>query len=355
VDGAVLVVVDINDLKEATERVRVSEIRFRRLFETTHNGVLIVNSASGKITEANPFITELLGYTHEELLGKELWQIGLLKDEAASQAASRELQQAGFIRYEDLPLQAESGETREVAIIASRHEESGEQVIQYNISDISDRKRAELRLHAALHEKEVLLKEIHHRVKNNLQIVSSLLNLQSDASQDPKVHALFEESRNRIKSIALVHETLYSTQNLATIDMATYTQNLIDQLRGLYGGGIVIEIRAEEIVFDIDTAMHCGLILNELISNAMKHAFPLGKGRILVEITSEKESRVLVVQDDGIGLPADIDPATAASLGLRLVVALVRQLGGTLQFDRGHGTRVAARFAPAQAGSGERT
>ena len=129
--------------------IRQSEIRYRRLFEAAHDGVLILESVSRKITDANPFMSHLLGYRHEELLGKELWQIGLLKDEQASQAAFRELQTNGQVRYEDLPLESKLGEQREVEIVANRYDEDGTQVIQCNVRDITARKRSEAALRAS--------------------------------------------------------------------------------------------------------------------------------------------------------------------------------------------------------------
>jgi PAS domain S-box-containing protein len=129
--------------------IRQSEIRYRRLFEAAHDGVLILDAASRKITDANPFMSHLLGYQHEELLGKELWEIGLLKDEQASQAAFRQLQESGQVRYEDLPLESKSGEKREVEIVANRYDEDGTQVAQCNIRDITERKRTEASLRAS--------------------------------------------------------------------------------------------------------------------------------------------------------------------------------------------------------------
>jgi PAS domain S-box-containing protein len=129
--------------------IRQSEIRYRRLFEAAHDGVLILDSVSRKITDANPFMSHLLGYRHEELLGKELWEIGLLKDEQASQAVFRELQESGQVRYDDLPLESKSGDKREVEIVANRYDEDGTQVVQCNVRDITERKRTEGALRAS--------------------------------------------------------------------------------------------------------------------------------------------------------------------------------------------------------------
>ena len=140
---------DVTEQPEIRDAIRQSEIRYRRLFEAAHDGILILDSVSRKITDANPFMDHLLGYPHEELLGKELWEIGLLKDEQASHATFRELQQKGHVRYDDLPLETKSGDKREVEIVANRYEEDGKQVIQCNIRDNTERKRNEEALRAS--------------------------------------------------------------------------------------------------------------------------------------------------------------------------------------------------------------
>ncbi len=139
----ILATQDIADDLAFRVAIRQSEIRYRRLFEAAHDGVLILDSVSRKITDANPFMSHLLGYRHDELLGKELWEIGLLKDEQASQAAFRELQNSGHVRYEDLPLESKSGEKREVEVVANRYDEDGTQVVQCNVRDITERKKTE--------------------------------------------------------------------------------------------------------------------------------------------------------------------------------------------------------------------
>jgi PAS domain S-box-containing protein len=155
---------DIADDLAFRGAIRQSEIRYRRLFEAAHDGVLILDSTSRKITDANPFMSQLLGYRHEELLGKELWEIGLLKDEQASQAAFRELQNTGHVRYEDLPLESKSGEKREVEIVANRYDEDGTQVVQCNVRDITERKRTD----AALRERSTLSHSVRTRSVSRL-------------------------------------------------------------------------------------------------------------------------------------------------------------------------------------------
>jgi two-component sensor histidine kinase len=221
--------------------------------------------------------------------------------------------------------------------------------------ELFERLRAEERIRASLQEKEVLLQEIHHRVKNNLQIISSLLDLQTQHLGDREVVAMFRDSRDRIKSMALIHERLYQSEDLAHIDFGSYIETLSTNLFRSYGeqvDGVALEARAEGITLDIDTAIPCGLIINELVSNALKHAFPDGRtGTVSVALDRAEEGAdtyLLRVRDNGVGLPAGVDVRTTSSLGLRLVNVLVRQLRGTIELDATAGTEFRISFRAAK-------
>ncbi|MCB9136613.1 MAG: hypothetical protein H6636_14405, partial [Anaerolineales bacterium] len=194
-----------------------------------------------------------------------------------------------------------------------------------------------------LHEKEVLLKEIHHRVKNNLQIISSLLNLQSNYVKDPGSLRALHDSQARVRSMALIHEKLYQSNSLAKIDFGEYVQSLAKDLFRSYQrslGEIELKVEAAEIALDLDYAIPCGLILNELLTNALKYAFPKGrKGQLWIELTILPDQRVcLKVADNGIGLPEGFDLTKSSSLGLQLVRNLVSQIEGKLELQRSGGT-----------------
>jgi two-component sensor histidine kinase len=223
------------------------------------------------------------------------------------------------------------------------------------LEDITERKLAEVqlrageeRLKAALHEKEVLLKEIHHRVKNNLQIIASLLSLQSDQLKDPDDLVLFEDTQHRVKSMALIHESLYRTGDLARFNFARYIDSLCTDLLQSYGNGashIRLQTELDELIFDVDTAVPCGLILNELLTNALKYAFPNGHpGDITIGLRADTGQVTLSVRDTGIGLPTDLDFRHTESLGLQLVAMLTEQLGGTITLSRNCGTAFAVTF-----------
>ena len=201
----------------------------------------------------------------------------------------------------------------------------------------------------SLSEKESLLKEIHHRVKNNLQVISSLLNMQSRESTDPQMLDVIKEGQSRVKAMSLIHQKLYQTSNLSEIDFEEYSTQLIDQLAALYkkkGLEVTKNIEAKNIKLDIDTAIPLGLILNELISNSFKYAFEdLEKGEIQVSLERlSEEDLKLVVSDSGVGLPSDIDFASVKSLGLKLVNILTKQLKGSLDFFSEEGARFEIQF-----------
>jgi PAS domain S-box-containing protein len=215
--------------------------------------------------------------------------------------------------------------------------------------DISDRKRIDQNLKASLQEKEALLKEVHHRVKNNLQLISSLLNLQANRIVDPAVSEQFAESRNRVRSMALVHENLYRAGNFARVPMRTHIQNLCAHLVRAYGmrsRNVELVTEIDDVELDLDRAISSGLIINELVSNALKHAFPddrPGSVRVGLKLLAPKHC-LLTVKDDGIGLPADFNVEYADSLGLQLVHDLIRQLHGATSVKRGNGTSFSIAF-----------
>lgn len=209
--------------------------------------------------------------------------------------------------------------------------------------DVTQRNEAEERIKASLHEKEALLKEIHHRVKNNLQVISSLLALQARAVPDEATRKKFHESRDRVHSMALLHESLYQSNNLAWIDFPVYIRQLADHLFRSYGVAaerIHLRTDLQKLFLNMDTAVPCGLIINELLSNSLKYAFPEGReGEIHLELRENPDRTArLTVGDNGVGLDPGFDWANARSLGLRLVRTLAQQLDGTLEVGQGPGT-----------------
>jgi len=215
--------------------------------------------------------------------------------------------------------------------------------VAVSLFDLTAYKESEHRLRESLREKNVLLSEVHHRVKNNLQIVSSLLNLQGSNLEQPQARRAFAEARSRIQSIALVHEKLYQSPNLSHVSFTDYTSELLNALNHAQAGstrGIALELRGDAVELNTDVAITCGLILNELVTNALKYAFPEGRrGAIVVEIRQTAPNTIaLSVRDDGVGLPHEVDTKAPASVGLSLVTALASQLDAELAVKRDPGT-----------------
>lgn len=219
----------------------------------------------------------------------------------------------------------------------------------WSFRDVTERKRMEEAIQASLLEKEVLLQEIHHRVKNNLQVAGSLLSLQSGQVKDPEVKRALQESRQRIQAMAMIHETLYNGPNLAAIELSSYLQSLVQYLQRALKGNVLVRMAvvSEDIRLNLDQAMHCGLIVNELVTNALKHAFPSGReGTIRVEahLIGGREVE-LTVSDNGVGLPDELDFTRLPSLGLQLVKGLTeRQLRGGMEIRRQAGTTFVVRW-----------
>jgi PAS domain S-box-containing protein len=202
-------------------------------------------------------------------------------------------------------------------------------------SDLTDHKRAK-----EAQKKEIMLKEIHHRVKNNMQIISSLLSLQFRYITDEKYTEMIKESQNRIRSMALIHENLYKSGDLQNINFREYITEIVQQLSRSYGGqDIALTIKVDDVHVDIDTAVPLGLIINELVSNALKYAFPDNKGEITVILRAGDSIIELIVEDDGVGIPSTVDVRTTKTLGLQLVFSLVEnQLNGDINLERKKGT-----------------
>ncbi|MBC8357768.1 MAG: PAS domain S-box protein [Candidatus Aminicenantes bacterium] len=223
-------------------------------------------------------------------------------------------------------------------------DDHGRTVKTYGVNqDITERKKAEEKIEKSLKEKEVLLKEIHHRVKNNMQIISSLLNIQSANIEDENMREVFNVCQSRIRSMALMHETLYKSEDLARIDFSEYIRRLTTHLMSMYREGIEpirLNLDIVDVYLDINRAIPCGMIINELVSNSLKHAFPDGKGgEIAVKMFTDKKKIVtLIVSDTGVGFPEGLDFRETKSMGMQLVTDLTRQIKGTIKIGRDKGT-----------------
>ncbi|MBI5586107.1 MAG: PAS domain S-box protein [Deltaproteobacteria bacterium] len=349
---------DITAHQQAEEALRESEARYRLLAENASDVIWTVDLGM-QLTYISPSVTRLLGYTVEEAKSRTMPEAFTPASLEAIQQKFREVMARETAGQSDLNqsliLEIEMNHKDGTVVQAegnfnllrdARGKPTGIIAI---VRNIADRKQAEEALRASLLEKEVLLQEIHHRVKNNLQVAGSLLNLQSNRVKDPEVKAALQESRLRIQAMAMIHETLYRGPNLAAIDLPTYLQHLAQYLRGAFRGNVRVkmEVVSGVISLNLDQAMYCGLIVNELVTNALKHAFPAGReGIVRIEARVAGDGEVEVtVSDNGVGLPAELDFSRLSSLGLRLVQGLTeRQLRGRLEIKRGAGAAFTVRW-----------
>lgn len=339
---------NITDQLLAEQALRESEEKFRVLAETSPTAICIYQGES--ITYANPAMERLFGYSADELCRMNFWDWARedFKEMIRARGLARLAGESVPDQYEARCL-TKSGEERCVLISAGAMEYQGQPTGVACFLDISERKQAEEQLKKSLGEKEVLLREIHHRVKNNLQVVSSLLYLQAQKISDPEFQACFLESQNRICSMALAHEQLYQSKNLSEVSVKAYVENLVDQLCQIFDCSdreIDCCLEIENIELHIEKIIPCGLLITELLSNVYKHAFVDDrKGQVTITIKGRGSEIMLEVADNGVGFPAEIDYRQASTLGLQLVTALVTQLNGTLEMDRNCGTRFRVRFS----------
>jgi len=237
-------------------------------------------------------------------------------------------------------------------IAGVRYSEEEKDILKFVSDQVAmaiHRKRTEAQIKASLKEKEVLLKEVHHRVKNNMQVISSLLNLQSRHIQDSAVLEMFKESQRRIRSMALIHERLYQSSDLSRIEFSQYLRNLATHLFHscqVDSSRIQLRIEAEEVYLNINTAIPCGLIVNELVSNSLKHGFPGERsGSLGLDLRRlNGDGYMLRVKDDGVGFPETLDFRKTETLGMQIVSTLVDQIEGRLELERGSGTGFTLEF-----------
>jgi PAS domain S-box-containing protein len=357
---------DITIRKRAEAARRYSEEKLRTLFNVLPVGVSILDERH-TVSEMNAALMEIIDISQDDLLQgnytarKYIHPDGSLVPPA--EFPSVRAMHEGSIRDVELGIVKEDGTTIWTSVSAVRLPAPQQGVVVVTV-DITKIKQANQQLRASIREKEALLKEIHHRVKNNLQIISSLLKLQAGTISDPQTLEIFQESRHRVTSMALVHETLYQSGDLARIDFGAYVRQLtryLGQAYGVQASAVAIKLNIEEVLLDLDTAIACGLIINELVSNALKYAFPpgmeIGRSDEIRVGLSEMEGRIaLTVSDNGVGLPAEVNFQRTESLGLPLVYSLMNdELDGTIEVECHNGTCFKLTFprsaqAPGQAG-----
>jgi len=327
------------------------------IVSTMSNFLILLDSQKNIIT-VNNATSDLLEYAKNELEGfpvkkifaeedqeKFIFSGDYLNTKKGSNSMNMEL---NFVNNFELNLKSKKG--LEIPVIISKSFIKNEEGLIVGIiligNDIRDIRSVENQVASALEEKELLLQEVHHRVKNNLQIISSLLSLQSNYVKEPEDLEVFQNSQNRVKSMALIHEQLYQSPNFTHINFEDYIWSLMNYLISYYKPNrINLKIDVKDIFLGIDTAVPCGLIINELATNSIKHAFPDSmQGKIEIGLYSDGYEFELIVSDDGIGFQEAVDLETTEHLGLRLVSALTQQINGTIELDRSNGTKFRIKF-----------
>jgi len=346
---------DVTEKLRVEEELRESESRYRRLFEDNPMPMMIFEPDTLRFLAVNEAAEIHYGWTRHEFLSMTIKDIRPPEDVQAAVDYIHEMDQ-GLDKVGVWKHQKKDGSIIHVDITSHSLTYRGKSAQLALCHDVTERimgeeeiRKNEERIKSSLKEKEILLKEVHHRVKNNLQVISGLLNLQARHITDPGAKEVYKESQNRVITMGLIHEELYQSKDLAQVDFAAYIQNLSSNLFASYGkehSNVDLVIDAAHIEMIVDTAIPCGLIVNELISNSLKHAFPTEKeGEVRVNFHSMGDGVYrLSVADSGVGLPVGFDFRRSKSLGLQLVTVMTELLGGTIELNQDGGTTFTITF-----------
>ncbi|HWQ34686.1 MAG TPA: PAS domain S-box protein [Blastocatellia bacterium] len=338
--------IDITERKLTEAALSDSQAQMAGIIASAMDAIITVDQQQ-RITIFNTAAERMFGCPATEAIGQPVSRFIPERFRAAHQSHIQNFGRTNISRrsmgfMEPVYGLRSGGEEFPIEASISQVEVSGQKFFTVIIRDITERSRAEEQIRASLREKEVMLREIHHRVKNNLQVISSLLSLQSGYISDARATEMFRETQHRVRAMSLIHEKLYQSDNLARIDFKAYLESLSATLlrsHHLMQPGPELEIIGDDVSLSVNIAVPCGLIVNELLSNALKHAFPDGRaGRIRVGLSVGDGRMTLIVADNGIGLPEGFDLHQTPSFGLKLVSALARQLEATVTIHSDHGT-----------------
>ena len=332
----------VTDRDHLLNSISESERKYRTLVENIPEKIFVKDATLAYVS-CNEHYARDLGIASDAIAGKTDCDFYPRDLAEKYRASDRSIMESGATSMVEERYAAQGTESWVSTIKTPVKDEAGNVIGILGIfHDITERRNAEEKVVASLNEKILLLREIHHRVKNNLQIIISLVNLQMRQIDDKRLKQVMAETQNRVRAMALVHEKLYQSEDISRIDLANYTRYLVTHLFTFYGVDsrqIVLTLDIKEVMLDINTAIPLGLIINELASNALKHAFPNGRtGALSVTVLEDEKTFSLTVTDDGVGLPEDFDWRNTESLGLRLVISLVEQLDGTICLDKTRGT-----------------
>jgi len=355
--GASSIARNITTSKKMELKLQESEEKFREVFNNANDAIFLHpiknDGTPGNFAEVNDVACQRLGYTREELLQMTPADIDT-QENSLKTSHMEKLLENGTATFEAVNL-TRDGQEIPVEVNAHIFNLRGDKMVLSLLRDITRRKESEAQLRKSLNEKELLLKEIHHRVKNNLMVISSLLNLQSKYIKDKAALEVFRESQRRARSMALIHTMLYQSTDLKCINFGDYITKLTQELFRTYvtSDNIQLNLDVGDILLDINTSIPLGLIVNELVSNSLKHAFPHGEtGEITVKFHKNNDHYTFQVADTGIGFPEDLDFQKTNSLGMRLVNTLTNQVDGKIELNTTRGTCFTINFTEEEYGSG---
>jgi len=340
---------DITERKLAEKSLKKGKTFIDNLIASMQDGLSVLD-ARGVHIQVNPALCQMTGFSSDELIGAgpphPYWAPEAYEDieRAFQKTLGAELPQFELI------FMRKNGERFPVIVSPSVIKDDQGNIISFfaTVKDITERKKSEEQIRQSLKEKETLLREIHHRVKNNMAVVSGLLSLQASTIEDNNLRHFFEECQQRIESMVLVHEKLSQTKDLSAINFRDYINTLVQEIMSLHfihSSSITAESNIEDIELDLESAIPCGLIINELLTNAFKYAFPDNRNGVLnISFKKIDDTYILTIKDNGVGLPKNFDYKKASTMGLQLVNILAAQLSGTFQIKSDKGTEAVVMF-----------
>ena len=336
---------DITESKKAENDIIRAKEEWENTFDAVPDLIAILDT-NFRVVRTNKAMADRLNVTPEKTVGLTCYNVVHGLTSAPSFCPYSKLLDDGQEHIAEVHEDRIGGDF--IVSVSPLHDKDGKLIGAVHVArDITKRKKTENEIKKSLEEKEVLLREIHHRVKNNLQIIASLLHLQEVTEDEKEIVDVLKESEGRVKSMAMIHEKLYQSPTFTHINFKQYIEKLVYDILYTYKipkGTIKTNLKIEEINLNIDTAIPLGLIINELVTNSVKHAFPQLKGTITIKLKSLPEQMEITIADNGIGLSKDIDLEKTKTLGLKIVNSLVNQLDGKLELNLGHGTEFKIKF-----------
>jgi PAS domain S-box-containing protein len=330
-------------LKRQKRELEGSEKRYRRLFESAYDGILILDFVSGKIVDVNPYLIKILGYSKEEFLDKNLWDISAFKNIDYSKQLYEELQDKEYIRYENIPLETHDNKLINVEFISNVYLVDNKKVIQCNIRDITDRVIYEKRLIDDILKKAILIRELQHRTKNSFSLIASLILIRSSV-ESPQMKNVLSDLASRVRAIADLYLVLYEAESHDEVDLKKYL-NKVTTSMSVFTKNIHFNSSMVDITITTKVASIIGMILVELLTNSIKYAFPDSTNNTInVELKQNNSMIQLNVEDNGIGIPKDLIITQANTLGLYMVDILVKDIDGKIKYNLNKGTRIEIEF-----------